>query len=316
MRKFIFALFVIPFILTGCTSESTTVIPPKTIKTVRFNVALAPSVSNVSSTLVTESKMTFDEVPVGTYIQYVIYKEDGSIQLAGYIPLADDISGSITFEEELPVGTLHAVLIKAEKTSDGTPVLTPANYDTDYCIGNNSATRINNNLNIFFDSFTYNVKGCGACNDEVDIVSAELQPMWSEVNMEIVANDPYIISSEVTDIVLEVEPYHYGFAVTDGIASREIASSASDLSLAPAESRMSIEEFYAGSRMLTCPIAASAGTVIRLSFYQNIENDMRLLRRDYLYKGATETNQVYMFKHPLGDGPIDNPDNPNTGERP
>lgn len=154
--------------------------------------------------------------PKNNYCQYVVYKEDGSVLLNKTMDAETFETQNLDISLNLPKGNYHLAVISAAKTANDNYIFAPENHNTDYCNGNQWISKGYDNYNIYFESIDFSV------SDQPVEKSVVLNPMWSEIDIEVLDADVCILPAETKYIQAAVYPYHYGFSIKEKKATRSM----------------------------------------------------------------------------------------------
>lgn len=154
--------------------------------------------------------------PANNYCQYVVYKEDGSVLLSKTINAETLEEQSLKISFDLPKGNYHLAVLSAAKTAYDNYIFAPDNYNTDYCNGNAWIAKGYDNYNIYFESINFSV------NEQAVETPVVLNPMWSEIDIEVLDADVCILPAETKYVQAAVYPYYYGFSIKEKKATRSM----------------------------------------------------------------------------------------------
>lgn len=301
----LFLSFTLSLLSFSCTSESTAIYldPEATSYRIRLNINKNYPKSSQEK-LNSGNKKDTEIIPEGNYLHYIVYKKTGEVITEKILPGKVDEIETIELEEELKEGTYHFAIIEAIGKPDKEPIIYPKNFYTDYAEGNKWESYPYDNTDIFFDSFTYTLPHKQIPNDkaeELDI-PVNLEAMWSEFQVTIIDRDIWHFIPETTTILkLEIEPYTYGFSISDKKPSRQFPSSPKDLENSPEGSVIDIDNFYGGNKTFRYNLAETDKVNIYLACYWTFPADgyAELLQRTLIYEGKIEQGKLYNIESSL-----------------
>lgn len=154
--------------------------------------------------------------PANNYCQYVVYKEDGSVLLNETMDVKTSEEQNLKISFDLPKGNYYLAVFSAARTATGTSIFTPDNYNTDYCRGNSWIAKGPDNYSIYFESIEFSV------NEQAVEKPIVLNPMWSEIDIEVLDADVCILPAETKYVQAAVYPYYYGFSIKEKKATRSM----------------------------------------------------------------------------------------------
>lgn len=200
-------------------------------------------------------------LPSQNYCQYVIYSQTGNVVKDSVIEAEHISSGRLTIEEELPLGTYHITIFSAKKTARMNNIFYPSNYNTDYCQGNLWLVTHSDNENVYYETFTFTVDG-----KQSEPVNVLLEPMWSNLNIEITDAATFVLPEGTTHLFCEVSPYFTGFFVK---TKKPKSADSGEFLDGDLSKIVNVEEFRAKSGLYgRTNIAASENVSVSVVFIQ------------------------------------------------
>lgn len=289
-------LLLTAVLLLGSCSQNTDDENTLISKNETYKVAFSVKGFSVSANPIASSK-TKASLPAGNYCQYVIYNEDGSVFTNKRIESEDIISSqTISIEEELPAGIYHIAVLSAKKLASPNPILTPSNYNTDVCHGNNYIAGDWDNNNIYYETITFTING--ESNQPIDIL---LEPMWSNLNIAIKDADICALPSGTTHLFCQVDPFYSGFSIK---TKEPVSSSNGEFHETNLSKLVSIEKFKEDKGILgKTQIAASKNVSVAVVFIKNSPELQKyvVLGKKTVYNGDFERGLNITLSGNLGN---------------
>ena len=284
----------------GSDNEDINVPTEKSKSKITFNVsAFTAEESPISS----GKSLRLSEEDVRTFLQYIVYKEDGTVYKDNNEELNKviDIHGQDIKDQkitmQLPEGKYKIAFVRGRYLD---PFIygidCPVNFHTDFCAGNidfnPNGRRPNNNNELYYEWIDQTV--LPAVDVEKSII---LQPMWSNLSIKINDIETCILPSNTAKTALSIDNYTYGFNVEDKQPKNEgyLGGSGKGAYKWP---DVTIDIFRQGLGFQKLLIAENSKTFLVLSFYDNAD---KLLGSVKLYEGSLARGKNITISGSLGD---------------
>ncbi|WP_029905494.1 hypothetical protein [Prevotella sp. 10(H)] len=276
--RYIWAIVCVTILFASCSSNDTDSGIDEKKYPVTFNIS---NFSHDTSPLNSEKA---DENIVRSY-KYTIYDETGKAVLhdEAKLPL-------IKFE--LPKGN-YKISVISHRLLSNHPIIEHDNFNSDYCFGNAWVATGSDNYEMYLENKDFSVDGK---NDQsVDI---KLQPMWSEILVNITDAETCFIPNGCNFMLCVVEPYYYGFGIKDKVPTQKADNSP----ITTPSPGISVDKFkelkYIGPRF----IARSNDITVKIIYWTQSANDAgSSLGEKVIYKGNFLAGNRYLLTGELGN---------------
>ena len=237
----------------------------------------------------------------GDFLQYIIYKEDGS-PLSTEILTSKDLTGmndstdsNIGFELELPVGKYHIAALTGRYYPIGYPLPTPADFETDFCTGNRTMVMYSGNAGLYYESLSFEVTESVSGN----IASMTLKPMGSTLTINVTNPDVCDFPVNTGIVTYSISPAPSGFYLKSKDPKYSLSSSGFS-TMGGDDGMLSIEAFQSGGKISFVTDKIKDAT-IKIQFYSaNTPSAIgQLLGEQTIYTGDIERGKNIVLKGKL-----------------
>lgn len=283
MKKLLFFLSA-TILFASCSNDSEEV--PTTSKTYKVTF----DVSNFSVNVKSLKADTFNN-----QLFYVIYDKESGKGVKGWT--FEGMVGQVT--EELPEGNYYIAFISHPRGGMSSPPTEGAidvkdnNFYTDYF--ENSPTWIMGNMGnryVYYQKVDFSV---AANNSDVPI-EVTLQPMWSEVTVEVTDANTCFLPEGTTTIGCVITPFYSGISIAEGIPTR-----GSDASWGWADlCNTNVDKFREHKIITDRHATAGKDVTVKLVFVKQIATGDTVLGEREIYKGDIEGGKRITFRGALG----------------
>lgn len=295
MKKLLSALTAVAILASCSNTDELTIENDKTYK-VAFNVT-GFIVDNGSH------GKTGIELPIrGGYFQYAIYKNDGSLLKTNVIAQSNEPEGSFRINEQLPVGNYTAAIMYTYgDTQDRYPIFIPSDLEKDYCTGNRFIVKGTNNERIYYNTVPLVISN----KDNDTPIDVVLDPMWSEIDVEITDAETFVLPGEANLIGCFLTPDYAGFGIKDKTACKEKEFSGSGTL-----DMLCTSENDVRAKGGIFNIIASEGddVTVKLLYVEHSENvSAKIWNEKVIHQGKIEKGYRYTFTGAIGNNINDRP---------
>jgi len=294
MKKILFLLFA-AIIFASCSnvSEDVTPIDNKTYK-VTFNVSNSEM---DSKPLKAES--------LGTGLYYTIYEKESGKAIKFRSRYRNE---SAQVVEDVPAGSYYIVFIGAWRALTGMHYINPINdtngskvdisnfnFYSDFCEGISYIDQPSHkHYGLYYEKVGFTV-GVGQEEINEDVV---LQPMWSEISVQITDGETCTLPEGTTIVDVVVSPYYYGFNIADGLPKYGGDNSGYGWSFQSLSYRD--VDVFREKGLSRKYIMATKGATIKLQFVKYTMDTTELLEERVIYTGDIEGGKRITLKGTLG----------------
>ncbi len=283
MKKLLFFLFA-TILFASCSSDSEEAVTTGKTYKVTFDV------SNFSVDVKSLKAETF-----GNRLFYVIYEKESGKGVKGWT--FEGMVGQVT--EELPEGNYYIAFISHPRGGMSSPPTEGAidvkdnNFYTDYF--ENPPTWILGNMGnrfIYYEKVSFSV----AANNSNMPIPVTLQPMWSEVTIEVTDANTCSLPEGTTTIGCVITPSFYGVSIAEGVPTRgsEASWGWNDLC------NTNVDKFREHKIITDRHATAGKDVTVKLVFVKQIASGDTVLGEREIYKGNIEGGKRITFRGTLG----------------
>lgn len=181
----------------------------------------------------------------------------------------------------------------APGTSYGPTAVKDMNFYTAKELGSYNSMASRDNSYAYYGKLEFSV---GENIDNKEIKKVVLDPMWSELVIDITDYDSFSTPDETTHLISLVDPYYHGFYFKDGTPAFQDTDFAHDY----AKSKVSIDGIRDGSKKVRKIVSETKDITVKIIFYKQVVYGSFIVGEKIIYKGDLPRGKRITLRGALG----------------